>query len=103
MAAEVKWNTESLGQLSRDLSNQNEILKEKKEFLININKIVEQAWQGIAGRVFDSRMDIDAENLSKVITELDDLTRALDSVRNDCYDACEESIRSEITSLKSKI
>lgn len=103
MAADLKWDVSRLSQLSKNLTNQKEVIERNKDFLITINSSVEKAWQGYAGRAFDQRMDIDAENLEKVIQGIDKLISDLNNVISSCYEACENDIQNEINSLRSKI
>lgn len=103
MAVDLKWNISELSQLSRNLTGEKETIETNKDFLISINNIVENAWQGYAGRAFDQRMDIDAENLEKVISGMENLINDLNNVINNCYEACENDIQTEINSLRSKI
>ena len=100
---ETKWDVERMKDLSAALSRENEKLKENSEFLENINKTIESAWQGYAGRSFDQRMDIDIENMRNVINSIDNLVGMLNNVKDSCYTACEEDVRSEITRLRSKV
>ncbi len=103
MAVNIKWDTSSMTLLAKELSEENEIIKINKSFLESINSVVEKAWQGYAGRTFDQRMDIDAENLQKVITGIEGLIDDLNSVINDCYEPCENEITAELNNLRSKI
>lgn len=103
MAVNIKWDISYMTQLARKLSSEKEIIEKNKEFLKSINSEVEKAWQGYAGRAFDQRMDIDVENLEKVIKGIDSLINDLNNVIKNCYEACENDIQSEINSLRSKI
>ena len=100
---ETKWNVERLKELSRDLSKENDKLKENSGFMQNINKNVESAWQGYAGRSFDQRMDIDIDNMKNVIDNMDALVELLNRVTERCYAACEDDVQSEIRKLRSKV
>lgn len=103
MAVNIKWNTSNISSLSRSINEQKEIIVENKELLINLNKEVETAWQGYAGRTFDQRMDIDAENLELFVTTMEEIINDVDSVVRECYMECEDSVKNEINSLKNKI
>lgn len=103
MAVNIKWDISYMTQLARKLSSEKEIIEKNKEFLKSINSKVEKAWQGYAGRTFDQRMDIDVENLEKVIKGIDSLINDLNNVIKNCYEACENDIQSEINNLRSKI
>lgn len=103
MAVNVKWDISYMTQLSRKLTQEKEIIESNKDFLKSINSEVEKAWQGYAGRAFDQRMDIDVENLEKVISGIDSLINDLNNVINNCYESCENDIQSEINSLRSKV
>lgn len=103
MAANIKWDISNMTQIMRRLSDEKDIIERNKDFLIAINSEVEKAWQGYAGRTFDQRMDIDAENLEKVLNCINSLINDLNNVINSCYEACENDIQAEINSLRSRI
>ncbi|MCM1577918.1 MAG: hypothetical protein NC078_03865 [Ruminococcus sp.] len=103
MAVTTKWDTAMLADLVRKLDADRQVLAEKKDFLININSEVETAWQGYAGRAFDRRMDIDAENIEKVIKGVESLIDDLTKVVSQCYEPCEEAVKGEIASMLGKI
>ena len=101
MAVDTKWDTSKLSALLRDLKEQRETIERNKDFLININREVETAWQGYAGRTFDQRMEIDVENLETFIKNMDDLIDDIDKVIKDCYEECENDIEKVISQLKN--
>ena len=103
MATDVKWDISRISSLTRSLDMERGVIENNKDFLIAINSEVEKAWQGYAGRAFDERMDIDAENLRTVIEGIEELVNDLKAVTNDCYDPCEENIENLIRKLDSKI
>lgn len=103
MAKNLKWDTSELTTLTRKLSQEKDTIERNKEFLVSINSEVEKAWQGYAGRAFDQRMDIDAENLEKVISGIENLINDLKNVTSNCYEACEIDVQAEISSLRANV
>lgn len=103
MANYIKWDISRLTSLVRTLNNEKESIESNRDFLMNINSEVEKAWQGYAGRAFDERMDVDAENLQVVINGIEALVNDLNRVISDCYEDCEENIKNEIDRLRSKV
>lgn len=99
MAADTKWDTSKLTALLREMKNQKDTIEQNKDFLININREVETAWQGKAGRTFDQRMDIDVENLESFIKIMDDLINDIEKVIRECYEDCENDIENVIKKL----
>lgn len=103
MAVDTKWDTTKLSSLLRELKEQRDTIKQNKDFLVNINKEAETAWQGYAGRTFDQRLDIDVENLEIFINSMDNLINDIEKVINDCYEDCENNLGYIITSLNNII
>ncbi len=99
----TKWDTSELTNLIRRLDNNRQTLERNKDFLMNINKEVENAWQGYAGKSFDKRMEIDAKNIENVISGIETLIEDLKNVVNQCYEHCEEAVKTEIASMRNKI
>lgn len=103
MAVDTKWNVSELTSLMERLTEQKNIVEKNKDMLLNLNEEVETAWQGFAGRTFDQRMDIDAENMELFISQMnsliDDLTRAI----KECYEVYEGNIENEVNKLKNMI
>lgn len=100
---ETKWDIARLSALSNEILREKEMLAQNKDLLLNINNIVENAFQGYAGRSFDRRMEVDAENIERVVKGIEELSNDLNKVITECYSECEESVRSQIQQLRSKI
>lgn len=103
MAKDLKWDISRMTQLARMLAQARDVIEKNKDFLVSINTEVEHAWQGYTGRAFGQHMEIDVENLEKVITGINDFISDLEKVTSSCYEACETDIQAEIDRLKAKI
>ena len=98
----VKWDVDIIGDYITGLKPQIDVLEKNKGFLNNLNKEINDAWQGYAGTAFDGRMHVDMENYEKLRQMLDDFCNEMLMVKKD-YQNCEDDIKRLITSLKSKI
>ena len=103
MADDIKWDSAKLTSLLRKLKEQRDIISQNRELLMNINKEAEAAWQGYAGRAFDQRMDIDADNLETFISLMDKLINDLEGAVSECYEACENDIDGMLGRLRNLI
>lgn len=100
MAADTKWDIERLTKLLGDLGSQKDEIERSKDNLINLNSLVNQYWQGYAGRNFDSRMDIDIDNLEYFLKCMEELLNDLKRVISECYETAEDDIRLQLDILR---
>lgn len=99
MAENLKWDISRISDLLAKLRDNTAELKSSRDLLVNINSVVEKAWKGKAGSEFDRRMDIDAENLDKLIKGAEELCDDLTKALSEGYENTENDIKNEIDRL----
>lgn len=99
----IKWDTENFEGNAKMLRQETENLSAQRGFLKDINSIVEDAWQGVAGASFDKLMDVDIENFDRIISSLEALIEDLEKITKNCYHECEDQIAKKVRDLSSRI
>lgn len=104
MAGEIiKWDVEELNSAFANMNEAKNGLKEQRDFFENINAIIQYAWKGYAGTVFEENIDSDINSFDSLISELEDLNNDLKKVIDGCYSKCEETVANEIRTLVNSI
>lgn len=98
MVKDIKWDTEELHSLLKTLNDKRDVIARNKDFLVNIDTEIEKSWQGMAGKVFDDRLDHDTQTAVEFINAMDVTIEQVNQVIRQ-YTDCENEINSSIRQL----
>lgn len=99
MADAIRWNVDEMAQIQKKIADKLNELEQNRNFLANIDKTAEQAWQGTASGAYNLKLDMDMRIYDLMLKELRELNDDLGKIVNNCYSRCEEEIRRELVSL----
>lgn len=103
MKNRYKWDVDEMRHCITSLGRQKENLEQQRAEIESLRSDIEQAWQSIAGTVYEEGISIDDKLLAQIITSLDKEITKLTNVVDKYYQPCEETLRSKANNLVDKI
>lgn len=100
---DYRWDIEELNQQITRLQREYDTLSGSRNFMSTLKGEVQEAWESIAGSIYEGNLEVDLENYDQILKELQESIRLLDKIANTCYQDCEDSIRKRAAQLQSCI
>ncbi len=97
-----KWDIDKIQDLINKLSSQKSQLEADSKNISSLKGDVETSWQSVAGTNYSGSLNVNEQDITNIISRLDDTISKLRKVRS-IYSNAESEISGEVRSLSSRI
>lgn len=97
------WDVENLCTIARRLSQEKERIEKQIQQLERCKPLVTGSFRGEAGTEFLAHLQQDIVRMTELKNMIDVQVQKIRSVAKNCYEACEDTLRTKMNELESKM